>query len=92
LKRLAPKDHQLRKIDKVIDFDFFRGKIKDLCCTDNAHPAVDPAVLFKTHFGRTVHQGGPQEGNSFYWGVFEANQTTLGDISTIISANLDLIE
>jgi len=33
-----------------------------------------------------------KKGTVFIGVFFEANQTTLGDISTIISANLDLIE
>jgi hypothetical protein len=47
---LVPKDYLLRKIDGVIDFDFVRGKIKDLYCSDNGRPAVDPVVLFKMLF------------------------------------------
>jgi len=70
LKRLAPKDHQLRKIDKVIDFDFFRGKIKNLCCADNAHPAVDPAVLFKTLFWASCSPRRIIKREQFLLGVF----------------------
>ncbi|MGD9343271.1 MAG: IS1182 family transposase, partial [Desulfuromonadales bacterium] len=42
--------HLLRKIDKVIDFEFIRDKVKDLYCADNGRPAVDPVVLFKMLF------------------------------------------
>ena len=50
IEELVPKDHLLRKIDKVIDFEFIREKVKDLYCADNGRPAVDPVVLFKMLF------------------------------------------
>ena len=50
IEELVPKDHLLRKIDRVIDFDFIRAKVKDLYCADNGRPAVDPVVLFKMLF------------------------------------------
>jgi len=50
IEELVPKDHLLRKIDKVIDFSFIREKVKDLYCADNGRPAIDPVVLFKMLF------------------------------------------
>lgn len=50
IEELVPKDHLLRKIDRVIDFGFIREKVKDLYCADNGRPAIDPAVLFKMLF------------------------------------------
>jgi len=50
IESLVPKDHLLRKIDRVIDFEFIRDKVKDLYCADNGRPAVDPVVLFKMLF------------------------------------------
>ncbi len=50
IEELVPKDHLLRKIDRVVDFDFIRYKVKDLYCADNGRPAVDPVVLFKMLF------------------------------------------
>ena len=50
IEELVPKDHLLRKIDRVIDFDFIRDKVKALYCADNGRPAVDPVVLFKMLF------------------------------------------
>jgi transposase len=50
IEELVPKDHLLRKIDRVVDFDFIRDKVKDLYCADNGRPAVDPVVLFKMLF------------------------------------------
>jgi transposase len=50
IEELVPKDHLLRKIDKVIDFGFIRDRVKDLYCADNGRPAIDPVVLFKMLF------------------------------------------
>jgi transposase len=50
IEELVPKDHLLRKIDRVIDFDFIREKVRDLYCADNGRPAIDPVVLFKMLF------------------------------------------
>jgi len=50
IESLVPKDHLLRKIDRVIDFEFIRAKVKELYCADNGRPAVDPVVLFKMLF------------------------------------------
>ena len=50
IEELVPKDHLLRKIDKIIDFGFIREKVKDLYCADNGRPAIDPVVLFKMLF------------------------------------------
>ena len=50
IEELVPKDHLLRKIERVVDFEFIREKVKDLYCADNGRPAVDPVVLFKMLF------------------------------------------
>jgi len=50
IEELVPRDHLLRKIDRVIDFAFIREKVKGLYCADNGRPAVDPVVLFKMLF------------------------------------------
>ncbi|SNB44877.1 IS1182 family transposase [Geobacter sp. DSM 9736] len=50
IEELVPRDHLLRKIDKVIDFEFIRNRVRDLYCADNGRPAIDPVVLFKMLF------------------------------------------
>ena len=50
IEELVPRDHLLRKIDRVIDFEFIREKVKGLYCADNGRPAIDPVVLFKMLF------------------------------------------
>ena len=50
LDNLVPQEHLVRKIDKVIDFEFIRDAVKDLYCKDNGRPSIDPVVLFKIVF------------------------------------------
>jgi len=50
IEELVPQDHLLRKINRVIDFEFIREKVKGLYCADNGRPAIDPVVLFKMLF------------------------------------------
>ncbi len=46
LEDLVPQDHFLRHIDRLIDFDFIRSRVKHLY-SHTGKPAVDPVVLFK---------------------------------------------
>lgn len=50
LEDLVPVDHLLRKIDKYIDFEFIRDKVRHLYCDNNGRPAADPVLLFKMLF------------------------------------------
>jgi len=47
LDQLVPANHLVRQLDKYIDFEFIRDEVKDLYCTDNGRPPVDPVQLFK---------------------------------------------
>lgn len=47
IEDLVPKKHILRKIDRVIDFNFIYPLVEPLYCTDNGRPSIDPVVLFK---------------------------------------------
>lgn len=47
IEELVPEEHLLRKVDRAIDFEFIRDRVKDLYCLDNGRPAVDPVMLFK---------------------------------------------
>jgi len=47
LDSLVPKDHLLRKIDRVIDFNRIYNLVEHLYCKDTGRPAVDPVVLVK---------------------------------------------
>ena len=50
MEELVPKDSLFRKIDKYIDFTFIYDEVKDLYCSDNGRPSIDPVVLFKIVF------------------------------------------
>ena len=47
LEELVPQDHFLRKVDTAVDFSFIHDMCKDLYCTDNGRPAIEPEMLFK---------------------------------------------
>ncbi|MGL5257083.1 MAG: transposase, partial [Proteocatella sp.] len=47
IEDLVPRKHILRKIDRVIDFNFIYPLVEPLYCTDNGRPSIDPVVLFK---------------------------------------------
>lgn len=47
IEELVPKDHLLRKIDKVIDLSFIYDKVEHLYSADNGRPPIDPVLLFK---------------------------------------------
>lgn len=49
LERRLPQDHRLRKIAKLVDFEFIRSKVADLYgrC---GNPSVDPVVILKLMF------------------------------------------
>ena len=42
LSSLIPEDHILKQVDKVLDLSWFRGYVKDLYCTNNGRPSIDP--------------------------------------------------
>lgn len=47
IEELVPEEHLLRKVERAIDFEFIRDRVKELYCLDNGRPAIDPVVLFK---------------------------------------------
>jgi transposase len=46
LEELVPQDHFLRHINRLIDFNFIRSRVKHLY-SHTGKPAIDPVVLFK---------------------------------------------
>lgn len=54
IDELVPRNHLLRKIDKTIDFQLIREKVRGLYCADNGRPAIDPVVLFKVPIGYLI--------------------------------------
>lgn len=44
---VVPKDHFLRKLEAAVDFSFIYDEVRDLYCSDNGRPSLDPVVLIK---------------------------------------------
>lgn len=44
---LVPKDHLLRKIEKIMDYDWMYERLWPYYCDDNGRPGIDPVVLIK---------------------------------------------
>ena len=47
LEALVPQDHLLRKIEKVMDYDWLYERLDPYYCHDNGRPGIDPVVLIK---------------------------------------------
>ncbi|MBZ4656240.1 MAG: hypothetical protein PWP18_1270, partial [Thermoanaerobacter sp.] len=50
IDQLVPQDHLLRKIEKVIKFDFIYDLVKDKYSKDYGRTSIDPVVLIKILF------------------------------------------
>lgn len=47
LEDLVPKDHLLKKIDRIINFDFIDEEVKGLYSeVERGKPGIDPVSLF----------------------------------------------
>ncbi len=44
---LVPKDHLLRKIERVMDYEWLYEQLDQYYCHDNGRPGTDPVVLIK---------------------------------------------
>lgn len=47
---LVPKNHLLRVIDKVIDWNFIYNLVEDKYSADFGRPSMDPVMLIKIPF------------------------------------------
>ena len=47
LDTLVPKEHLLRKIEKVMDYEWLYERLDPYYCHDNGRPGTDPVVLIK---------------------------------------------
>ena len=47
IDELVPKDHLLRKIEKVMDYEWLYKRLEPYYCHDNGRPGTDPVVLIK---------------------------------------------
>ena len=44
---LVPKDHLLRKVERVMDYEWIYERLDPYYCHDNGRPGTDPVVLIK---------------------------------------------
>jgi transposase len=49
-EQLVPKNHYLRQVKAVIDFEFVRPEVEDCYSEEMGRTAVDPVILFKLGF------------------------------------------
>ena len=47
LEALVPRDHLLRKIEKIMDYEWLYERLNPYYCHDNGRPGTDPVVLIK---------------------------------------------
>ena len=47
IEALVPKDHLLRKIEQVMDYEWLYERLEPYYCHDNGRPGTDPVVLIK---------------------------------------------
>lgn len=47
LEALVPKDHLLRKIEKIMDYEWLYERLSPYYCHDVGRPGTDPVVLIK---------------------------------------------
>ena len=47
IEDLVPKVHFLRKLENTIDFSFIYHEARDLYCSNNGRPSIDPVMLVK---------------------------------------------
>ena len=47
IEDLVPEVHFLRKLENTVDFSFIYDEVRDLYCSNNGRPGIDPVVLVK---------------------------------------------
>ena len=47
LDELVPQDHLLRKIERIMDYEWLYERLEPYYCHDNGRPGTDPVVLIK---------------------------------------------
>jgi hypothetical protein len=52
----VPENHLLRLIDRHVNFEFIRAKLKD-CYSDAGRPSIDPELLLRMLLPNTKKQG-----------------------------------
>ncbi len=47
LEEFIPKDHYLRRLNRVLDLSFVHDAVRDRYCQDNGRPSIDPEVVLR---------------------------------------------
>lgn len=47
LSSLIPEDHILRRVDEILDLSWLREEVKELYCTGNGRPSIDPEAAVR---------------------------------------------
>ena len=47
IDQLVPKEHLVRRIDRVMDYEWLYRRLEAYYCADNGRPGTDPVVLIK---------------------------------------------
>jgi transposase len=55
LEALVPEDHQLRRLDRVLDLSFVHDAVRDKYCADNGRPSIDPEVVIRLFLLQAVY-------------------------------------
>ena len=64
---LVPGDHLLRKIEKVMDYEWLYERLEPYYCHENGRPGTDPVVLIK--MALLQHLFGIQSLRQTYWDI-----------------------
>jgi len=47
LSSLVPDDHILKRVDAILDLSWLAGMVKEVYCTDNGRPGIDPEAALR---------------------------------------------
>ncbi len=47
MESLIPQDHNLRRLNRVLDLSFVHDAVRDRYCQDNGRPSIDPEVVVR---------------------------------------------
>ena len=47
METLIPKDHYLKKLNRVLDLSFVHDAVREHYCQDNGRPSIDPEVIIR---------------------------------------------
>ena len=47
LESFIPEDHNLRRLDKILDLSFIGDTVQDRYCQSNGRPSIDPEVIIR---------------------------------------------